>query len=302
MATATQVLPDGKTRNISDAAVFLSIHFESFGNRRKVEEDKFTVDADKDHVRMTKRLLDLDELKAISNLDSDTLRWVKTRCLPFEEALHALPVESIEEVEEELRKRKARREVLADAAAEKYEEACTEAGKPLRGLYNGKDYISKRQFRARYSMAWNYIMQSTPGKLKTLSPKLFEREAEKMQEKMDEVFTQWRSAMAVGFSEVVERLKESLVPGPDGKVRKLTDASVDRLQEFLGTFQAKNSLVRFEELVPLADTLKNFMKGVTVDRLKESEAYRDQVGAALSKAAQNIKTITVGVRQFRDDE
>jgi hypothetical protein len=295
-------MPDGKTRSVSDAAVFLSIHFESFGNRRKVEDSKFEVDCDKDHVRMTKRLLDLDELKAIGSLDADTLRFVKSRCLPFQEALHALPIESIEEVEEELRKRQARREVLADAAAEKYEQACAAAGTPLRALYNGGDYISKRQFRARYSMTWNYIAQSTPGKLKTLSPKLFEREAEKMQQKMDEVFESWRSAMAVGFTEVVERLKQSLVPGPDGKVRKLTDASVEHLQEFLATFQAKNSLVRYEELAPLASQLKSFMAGVTVDRLKESEAYRDQVGAALSKAAQSISTIAVGVRHFRDDE
>jgi hypothetical protein len=295
-------MPDGKTRSVSDAAVFLSIHFESFGNRRKVEDSKFEVDCDKDHVRMTKRLLDLDELKAIGSLDADTLRFVKSRCLPFQEALHALPIASVEEVEEELQKRGVRREALVETAADKYEEACAEAAHPLRSLHNNGDYISRAEFKARFRMTWGYVTLTTPGKLKMVNPKLFEKEVEKMQSEMDELFQEWRQAMTVGFGNVVERLKESLVPGPDGKVRKLTDASVEHLQEFLATFQAKNSLVRYEELAPLASQLKSFMAGVTVDRLKESEAYRDQVGAALSKAAQSISTIAVGVRHFRDDE
>ena len=69
-----------------------------------------------------------------------------------------------------------------------------------------------------------------------IDPAIFAAEREKVQNDQRRAFEDWRLLLRAGFAEVVNRLRESLVPGPDGTTRKLTDASVERLKSFLETF------------------------------------------------------------------
>jgi hypothetical protein len=246
-------------------------------------------------------------LKAIEHLDNEIYDFVISRCLPYDKSLHVLPIEEVEAVEERLQKYLVQRAELIDVAVERYPDLLEQSRGPLGPLFNRRDYPSQSEFRRRFRLTWNYVSLSTPGKLKMISPALFQEERQKIQQKMQESLEEWQSLLSVGMMEVVKRLRDSLVPGPDGKTRKLTDASVDRLKEFLETLDAKakvafGSAQDYEELEQIGGTLKGLMAGVTVEQLRESETMKQQIGSVLADATKTLEVMTAGIRKFREDE
>jgi len=61
------------------------------------------VDADKRLVRVSKTLLDSQELKAIKTLDGEIRQYLYNMCLPFEPGILFLPLQLIETADRRLR-------------------------------------------------------------------------------------------------------------------------------------------------------------------------------------------------------
>jgi hypothetical protein len=300
MATATMTKAPAMT-SISEKAVFLSIHFERFGNTRKVATSQVEVDADKTQVRVSKRLLQSESLLQIRRLDHEARAFVEARCLPFEKGIHVLPLGLVEEVDAELREFETRRAVLIDSFVEEYPTLLEGARTVLRSLFNSRDYATQDQARAEFRMRWNYLSLSTPEKLAELSPSMFADERRKIEEKMNESYQEWRAILRVAMADLVKRLSESLQPTADGKTRKLTDASVTKLQDFLQTFSFRN-VTDDGELAKICEQVKKIMSGVTVERLRESESLKENTGKAIAKAVETLEVMTAGIRKFRDDD
>lgn len=301
MNTATQTNSKVAVRSITEKAVFISIHFERFGNRRKVASTEIEVDAEKQRVKVSKVLLDSNELKAIERLDAEINDYVISRCLPYDRSLHVLPLGLVEEVEDTLERFMKQRQELIETATNRYPELLDAARGPLGGLFNRRDYPSQGEFQRRFRVTWNYVSLSTPGKLAELSPKLFSEERRKIAERMEESYTEWRDLLRIAMADMVKRLCESLQPDAAGKVRKLTDSSVNRLQEFLSTFSFRN-ITNDEELERISDQLKGIVVGITPAELRESENLKAMMGKELSQAAATLEVMTQGIRKLRSEE
>lgn len=300
MPTMTVERPRGM-RSITEQAVFLSIHFEAFGNTRHVASSRVEVDADKRRINVTKRLLDSEELKSISRLDADVLSYIDSKCLPYEKGLHVLPIGLVGQVEAKLQEFSERRELMAESFTEKYPELLETAREPLGVLFERADYPTQEQVRARFRMTWNYVTLSTPASLKELSADLFEKERDKIQQKMQDSYEEWRTMLRVGMADLVERLKDSLVPGADGKTKRLTDSSVNRLREFLNTFEFRN-VTDDTELAIVSGQLKDLMQGITPEQLRESETLKERTGLIIKEASETLNTMTAGIRKLRSDD
>ena len=300
MRTATQEAPN-KIVNILERTVFISIRFSRFGNSKKVSASQVDVDADKKRIRVSKRLLESEELLKIVRLDHESRSYVESRCLPYEKGVHVLPFGLVEEVEAELRDYERRREVLIDGFIEKYPELIEEATKPLGVLFKESDYLSPSQARAEYSMRWNYLTFSTPDNLRELAPGFYARESAKFEAKLSESYEEWRSILRVAMADLVKRLAESLKPDPDGKTKKLTESSVTKLDEFLSTFSFRN-VTDDAELEKICSQVRDVMKGITVGKLRESESLRASAGEKIAKAAATLEVMTQGLRKIRADE
>lgn len=98
--------------------------------------------------------------------------------------------------------------------------------------------------------------------------------------------------------ELVNRLKESLEPSKGGKARKLTGASVEKLQQFMQTFEFRN-ITDDAELAKVTDQLKGIMDGVNRDKLSESGSLQKQVSKAMVAASKKLEVMTAGARKFR---
>lgn len=296
---ATTTMPEVGT--ISESVVFLSIHFNRFGNTRKVASNRVDVDADKRRIGVTKRLLSSESLQAITRVDYEVLRYMESRCLPFEKGMHALAIALVEEVDAKLKEYRAERNDLIEVFLLEYPSLLDGARRDLRVLFEDRDYATVEEARKEFGMRWNYLSLSTPGQLAQMSEGLYAEERAKIQDKMRESYEEWRSLMRVAMLEVVNRLSESLRPGEDGKTRKLTDSSVNRLQDFLATFPFRN-VSNDAELAKMRDQIAGFMEGVTVEQLRESESLKEKIGTKISKAAASLEVMTQGIRKIRADE
>ena len=301
MAIAATKTMTAEIQSITDKAVFLSIHFNRFGNTRKIASSKVNMDVDKRRIGVTKRLLASDSLQAITRLDYEVLRYIESRCLPFEKGIHALPIGLVEEVDEQLRKFREQRDQLIDAFLTEYPTLLEEARVPLGVLFDQKDYATVNEARDEFGMRWNYLSLATPGVLAEMSEGLFAEERQKIRDKMAESYQEWRDLLRVAMADLVKRLSESTTPGADGKTRKLTDSSVNRLQDFLNTFNLRN-VCDDRELQVICNQLKNVMRGITVEQLRESESLKGRIGSAVADAAASLEIMTAGLRRIRTDE
>ncbi len=301
MKTATKTNINVAVKGIAEKAVFLSLHFHRFGNRRKVASTEIEVDAEKQRVKVSKVLLDSNELKAIEHLDAEINDYVISRCLPYDKSLHVLPLGLVEEIEETLERFVKQRQELIETATERYPELLDAARGPLGALFNRRDYPSQVEFQRRFRVTWNYVSLSTPGKLAEISPRLFSEERRKISERMEESYTEWRDLLRIAMADMVKRLCESLQPDAAGKVRKLTDSSVNRLKEFLSTFSFRN-ITNDQELEQISDQLKAIVGGITPDKLRESENMKAMIGEKLSQAAATLEVMTQGIRKIRSEE
>ncbi len=302
-----------ETTSFTDKVVFLSIHFGRFGNSRKVKTEKveiadgqstffsgLTVRADKDRLNVTKHLLDSKILHEITSLDGKILGWVKDQCLPYEEGTHVLPLGLVEKVDERLRQFTAERNELVNQFVLDYPGLLADARQPLGDLFDENDYATAEEAGLEFQMRWNYLSITAPGKLGLISPQLLSREKEKLGERMNEAYGEWRTLLRVAVAEMTERLRDSLLPGENGKTRKLTESSVSKLQSFLDTFSFRN-VTNDEELRGVTDSLKAMMEGITTDKLRESENLKASLGERLKAAASTLSVMTQAIRKFHDD-
>ena len=288
-----------RLRSITEQAVFVAVRFERFGNSRRVASSQVEVDADKTRISVTKRLLDSQELQEVTRLDHKVIGYLDSKCLPYERGLHVLPLGLLKRVDEDLRAFEAERNGYIDAFVAEYPKLLEAAREPLGGLFNERDYLTADQARAEFRMGWNYITLSTPGALADISKDLFNEERSKIASKMEESYEEWRVLLRVAMADLVKRLEESLVEGPDGKSRKLTDSAVNKLKDFLETFEFRN-INNDQELAGINAKLKDLMDGVTVKDLRESDRLKENIGIVLQDASRTLETMTKGVRKIRD--
>src|SRR5688572_33386793 len=77
--------------DLAKKTVCIKVSLSTMGNTRKVSTAQIEADADKDLLRVSKRLVDSAELKAITRFDGEIRRYLYRICLPFETGIHLLP-------------------------------------------------------------------------------------------------------------------------------------------------------------------------------------------------------------------
>src|SRR5579871_6330816 len=156
-ATATQA-PVSDISNLADKTVFLRVSFGLFGNSRKVDGDGILhTDADTALLKVTKALLESQELEAIRKADADMKKYLTSHCLPFDAGIRLVPVGMIGTVEAKLAEYAQERTKLVDAFIAVYPALCQTAATRLRELYKPSDYPNADEVRSRFVFDWQYV-------------------------------------------------------------------------------------------------------------------------------------------------
>jgi len=300
MATFAPDIEVLTSQDLAQTTVCLKVHLGALGNTRKVSSAKIEVDADKQLIRVSKTLLDASELRDIHRLDSELRHYLYEICLPFEIGIHLLPLPLVETVDQKLREMQERRSALVDRFLRAYPRLCRQASQRLRTLYSPADYPPVDYVESKFTFSWQYLSFGVPGQLKELSARIFATEREKAAQRMTEASMEIQQVLRTALAEMVEHLRDRLTDNGDGKPKQLRDSAVQKLKEFLTTFNLRN-VTDDRDLADQVEKARDLLDGVDADVIRNTETLRDRIRVGMSDISTQLDTMIIDrpSRKFR---
>jgi hypothetical protein len=287
-------------QDLAQRTVCVKVRLGRLGNTRKVSNSQVEVDTDKSLIRVSKHLLDSEELRTIANFDGEIRRYLYDTCLPFEAGIHLCPFGLLEQTEGKLREFGSRRQEFVKAFLAAYPVLCQEAAKRLRSLYNPADYPPAEFVEHQFTFIWQYISFGVPDQLHEISTKIWQDEREKAAQVMAEAGQEIQQVLRTAMSELVKHMRDRLKDGADGKPLRFKETTVSNPVDFLGTFNFRN-VTDDADLKSLVDRARTILAGVSADALRTTGDLRAQVQQGMADLAAELDTLIVKTptRKFR---
>jgi hypothetical protein len=172
-----------------------------------------------------------------------------------------------------------------DKVEDRFEEEKAIARIQLGPHYSDFDYPSN--IRTKFGFEWKYLLIETPGKHGILTPEIYEREKEKFKIMMEETrelaMAALRQELADHVSHIVERLSRS----EDGKVKTFKNCMVEKIQDYLDVFDARN-LFGDDKLAELVKQAKALIGGVSPEAIRENIWLKKSIAEGMGKIKQSI--------------
>jgi hypothetical protein len=272
--------------DLSKATTALVVNFHKVGNRRKVSSQLVEVDAAKEWISVSKRILEGKELEAISSCDNRVRKYLEARALPsmLKKGIYLMPNGFVVEVDAKLKEFVAEREALVQKFIKAYKRIVAEAKEALAGLFDQIDYPEAEELGAMFFLKWRYISFNTPASLEHISAEIYAEEKEKAQAQWVEATDAIQKLLRANMAELVNHLVEKLTPSEDGKKKKFKNATIDRLSEFLQTFRQRN-VTNDSELEKLVSDAEKLIAGTNPDLLRSDDAARELAQKGFAKIA-----------------
>jgi hypothetical protein len=109
--------------------------------------------------------------------------------------------------------------------------------------------------------------------------------------------------MRASLLELVSHLRDRLADQPHGKPQRLRESSLQKLRDFLGTFDLRN-VVGDQDLKEQVDEARALLEGVSRDALRNMPLIRAQVREGMARLVTQMDLLA-GLRvsrKFRFDE
>jgi hypothetical protein len=301
MSPQPQFQPDTTGEDLARRTFHIQIEFSRLGNSKKVNNSQVTVDADKDLIRVNKKLLDSPELDLIRQSDSELMNYLSGTCLPFAKGVRLIPRVMQADVTRKLREHATKRELLIDGFMGVYEIEKKRAEYRLNALFDPADYPSPEKVRAKFGFNWKFVTFGPPAELAAIDRTAYEEEREKAAREMSTAVQEITTVMRTTVAQMMFRLQESLTPKEDGKPRKLYDSAVESLQQFLSTFDLRN-VVNDRELAAQVQKARALLGGVSVEALRTTDSLRETVRISMEEIGTQIeKMVGAPIRKIRKE-
>ena len=198
---------------------------------------------------------------------------------------------------------KDKRGELVESFLNAYPRLCQEAAGRLRTLYNPADYPPVDEVRSHFSFGWQYVSYGVPEQLPEISAQFFQEEREKAVVAMSEACTEIQQVMRASLLELVSHLRDRLGDQPDGKPQRLRESTLQKLRDFLGTFDLRN-VVDDQELKEQVQKARALLEGVSTDALRNMPLIRACVREGMAELATQMDALAGDrvSRKFRFDE
>jgi len=293
---------DNPGQDLARRTVCIKVQRTRLGNSRKVSAAKVEVDTDKTLLRISKRLFDCNEYKAISNFDAEVSKYVESVCLPFEKGIHLCPLPLLQQVDQKLKEFAARRPALVEAFLSVYPDLCAQAPERHRALHDPRDFPSVAEVRQAFSFYWRYVSFGVPDKLRDIASELWDEERSKAAQLLTNAAEEAQQVMRTALAELVQHLAERLQTTDEGKPVRLHKSAVSNLLDFLDTLDFRN-VTNDADLKRLADEARALLTGVNMKDLKSTGDLRQRVREGMQQIATQLDSMLVSRgRKIRFEE
>jgi hypothetical protein len=284
----------------------VTVRLRRFGLGRGIPSSLIEVAAEKRLIKARKQILESQEYQAIVTLDGEIRNFLRRYCLPSQlrPGFHFFSPKSLEDLDKGLLERKGKRQELVDQFIAAYALRKEEAREKLGPLYREMDYPPAEDLPAHFSMETRYISFDVDEKLSSFSQAIYQRECKKRAAEFEVLLEDVRQGMRAGFAGLVDSLVGQLGEKADGTKRKLYTSAVEKMEEFLKLFAAKN-IAGDEELDTLVEKARLLIQGVHPQKLRKDQSIRDYVKGGMTKIQEALKPLvqeSKGRRYRLEDE
>lgn len=263
--------------------------------RAKVDKEKIDAgDADKTMLSVGKKLLECDEYDAVRTLYGDIKKYLEPRSIRtnLRDSFYLVPLDLIEDVEEKMAGFEADLHVRVKALIAVYTTAKTNAKKRLGKLFDESDYPAESTLAGRFYMEFEpRDIDTTPGRLKSINQKLYEKHDKKLAKQREEAAQFLRDSVRQTVLEMTKHLAERLHGTDENGNKKVFRASaIEHIEQFIQFYDKKdvtNDVLLTAEITKLRKT----MKGVDIETLRDDEKFRGRV-------AEELKSVTDAIEQL----
>ena len=259
--------------------VVLVLTFNGIGNRRKIATSQINVgEADKEWINATKQLMDAEELEKIQSLYGEERRFVESRVLPhfIKRGVYLLPIDFVEEVEAHLVAGEQKLQPLVNSLVHRRDELIAEAKTRLKNLFNVEDYPTIGELRSAFKFTWRFVHVDSAKSLESVSKELYEKERKKAEADWADTRETIQQLLRSNMNEMVTHLIDRLTPDAEGHPKMFKQGSIDKLSEFLQTFDARN-ITNDVQMKVLVDKAKGLLKGSDAEMLRSNDDVRQYV-------------------------
>jgi hypothetical protein len=293
------------------APVFcISLQLRLPGVRKKVatEAEGVQIEADADMMHVSKDILQSEAYDKLKKLDADIRALVKKRTAGnsyLRHGIYLVNAAALDSLVDYLKTRKAVRDAAArDFVFNFYEKAKADAKESLGPLFDESDYPPAEELYQAFDLSWKVFSFPSVDALKELSPSVWKEESEKVKSLWAEALEASQQLLRAEVLSFTDKMAEMLTPTPDGKKKSFHKSTVDKLQDFLATFDTRQ-IANDGELRELVAKMRATLAGVDTAKLKSNAALRDAVKRDMDEARESLSKLVkvAGKRQYSlDDE
>jgi len=261
-----------------------------WGASAKLDVKKLGKDVPKKIVRGMQDLLD-DKLlvKDIYQVLRQAKYLVTGNSLPFPiDAVNFVPKSKIKEIDEGLQELDEELSVRVEKLCEKYDTLRKRFKKKYPQYYQPNKYPSKDALRNRFYMRWTFFEIGLPdAAASVLDPAEYKRVQNRMLAMVDEMEEMTMNLVASQVFERLEKLHKQCVSGEG-----LHGKTVGSINRFLEKWQELwSGHVDDQKMKMVMSRLRKEMKKVSIDRLKDNEAFREETSFKLANIMEKIENI-----------
>jgi hypothetical protein len=277
------------SQEIMMKTVVLILTINATGNRRKLDPRMLNVNNadDQQWINATKKLMDAEELAEITSLNNKTRQFVESLALPsyIKKGVYLLPLELMETLDNRLTEDVARLKPLVDRMIAKLPQYKTEAkqrlshmnvGGKVQDMWDEEQFPVAEELRAAFRLHWSYKFIDSAKNIEAVSKEIYDREVKKAEAEWTETREMIQSLLRTNLSEMVNHMIDRLTPEADGRQKMFKENSVNKLNQFLATFDARN-VTNDVQMKVLVDQAKSLVRDADAESLRSSDELRDHV-------------------------
>jgi hypothetical protein len=278
--------------DLARSTVYLEFSLHALGDKRKVRESDMEVgEADKKLFHLSKRILESATLENIHKFDRESRELIYLRCHPFKRSVYFLPLTLVDEVEEELKERRAERNNLVSLFLDEYPDLCRHIEKRLTTkYYNVADYPPVEAVATRFEMSWQYFEFGAPQNLARVNPGVYAEARRQATLQVMQAAEHIEALMRAQALELVAHLRDRLQTGPDGKKKRLHESALTNLAEFLAYFDHKN-VTNDDQLKRVVDDLRAKLATADVEAIKTIDTLRERLCSDMSAITEQLESM-----------
>ena len=240
-----------------------------------------------DFLRGRKLLLAPDSTALIKQHIGKARNYLRKISLPFPiKGCVLVPKKLIPEIQEHLKEIEWHYNSAVEDFLYWYPQTVKDAKESLGELFDECDYPTQEAVKNKFRFQWRYITIG-PSVSRVLPPSIYKEEVKKFQELMEQARSEAITALREEFVDLVSNIADKLQNHDDGRPRRLRDAAVENLKQFLDNFSSRN-IFEDAQLSELVEQCRGIISNTNANAIRGNTHVREEVHLQMEKILAGI--------------